>query len=357
MMPSLEKALRAPSKQLGRTGFARLHFGCSKLVFAILSASANWSATDSAVAHEVRNLLSNLAQSGGSGISVKQGMEILTRARRQTDFDLVKAQALLEQTQKQLAEAREQINEAARLEIQRYQLSMELETLTEQRRQLKALAAKAQGQVALAKLNRLHQLQKDQDSLQKELAELGDAIMDPSQQEALRQAQAKLEKVQEIHDLHIKALEEIVQQKQYHEKILEELAPYAEHNQDTLIEMSSAWQMQAKGQQVIDEIQAELDRLGAEIREVTTELSKLPYFRLTPLSRHRFACHGYQHGSSGFRGTGTGVRTATACGQLRQDPALVPHLYFASGGGSGSMAGTAVGAGSHSRPWRPAFSQ
>lgn len=298
-----------PLNSWGEPDFARLHFGCSKLVFRnTISISQLGSATDSAVAHEVRNLLSNLAQSGGSGISVKQGMEMLTRARRQTDFELVKTQALLEQTQKRLAEVREQINEAARLEIQRYQLSAELETLGEQRRQHKALAVKAQGQAALSKLNRLRQLQHDHDSLQKELAELGEAAMDPSQQEAWQQAQAELEKVQGIHDLHIKALEEIVQQRQYHEKILEELAAYADHNQDTLIEMSSAWQMQAKGQQVIDEMQAELDRLGAEIREVTTELSKLPYFRPDALEQ-----------ASALHAMATSMEVQDSYGELEQE--------------------------------------
>lgn len=269
-----------PLNSWGEPDFARLHFRCSKLVFRnTISIRQLGSATDSAVALEVRNLLSNLAQSGGSGISVKQGMDILSGSRRQIDFDLIKTQALLEQTQTRLAEAREQIKESARLEIQQYQISKELGTLGEKRRNLKSLAAKAQGQAALSKLNRLDQLHHSHDSLIKELAELGEATLDSSQQEAWRQAQAELDKVQGINNLHIKALEEIVQQRQFHEKSLEELAPYADYSQDTLIAMSSAWQMQTKGQQVIDEMQAELNKLGGEIREVTTELSKLPYFR------------------------------------------------------------------------------
>ena len=50
-------------------------------------------------------------------------------------------------------------------------------------------------------------------------------------------------------------------------------------DKDTLIEMSSAWQMQVKGRQLIDELQSQLEALSREIREVTSQLSALPYFR------------------------------------------------------------------------------
>ncbi|MDD2281820.1 MAG: AAA family ATPase [Eubacteriales bacterium] len=264
----------------GEPDFARLHFGCSKLVFRnTISISQLGSATDSAVAQEVRNLLSNLAQSGGSGISVKQGMEILAGSRRQIDFELVKTQALLTQTQNRLAEAKEQISEAARLEIQQYRLGRQIEELGLQRREFKDLAAKIQGQAALSKLDRLNKMRRDRRAVQEELEELGQAALDPSNYQDWRSLQTELKKVQEVHNLHVQALEEVVQQRQCHEDILQEMALYAGHNQDTLIEMSSAWQMQAKGQQVIDEMQVELEKLGGEIREVTTELSKLPYFR------------------------------------------------------------------------------
>lgn len=269
-----------PLNSWGEPDFARLHFGCSKMVFRnTISISQLGSATDSAVAQEVRNLLSNLAQSGGSGISVKQGMEILANSRRQLDFELVKTEALLAQTQSSLVAARAQINEAARLEIQQYGVGKKLEGLGQQRRELKELAAKIQGQAALTKLDRLSNLRRNRQAVLEELQALGEASLDPSKFQAWRDLQSELEKVKEVHNLHVQALEEVVHQRQFRENSLQELAPYAGHDQDTLIEMSSAWQMQAKGQQVIDEMQAELNKLGGEIREVTTELSKLPYFR------------------------------------------------------------------------------
>lgn len=298
-----------PLNSWGEPDFARLHFGCSKLVFRnTISISQLGSATDSAVAQEVRNLLSNLAQSGGSGISVKQGMEILANSRRQIDFELVKTQALLAQTQSRLADARDQIQEAARLEIQQYGVGKELEELGQQRRKLKELAAKIQGQAALSKLDRLNKLRRNRQALLEELQALGEASLDSSQYEAWRNVETELKKVQEVHNLHVQALEEVVGQRQFQENSLQELAPYAGHDQDTLIEMSSAWQMQAKGQQVIDELQADLDKLGEEIRQVTTQLSKLPYFRPDALEQ-----------AAGLQSLATGLEVQDSHEELEQE--------------------------------------
>ncbi len=298
-----------PLNSWGEPDFARLHFGCSKLVFRnAISISQLGSATDSAVAQEVRNLLSNLAQSGGSGISVKQGMEILANSRRQIDFELVKTQALLAQTQSRLADARDQIQEAARLEIQQYGVGKELEELGQQRRKLKELAAKIQGQAALSKLDRLNKLRRNRQALLEELQALGEASLDSSQYEAWRNVETELKKVQEVHNLHVQALEEVVGQRQFQENSLQELAPYAGHDQDTLIEMSSAWQMQAKGQQVIDELQADLDKLGEEIRQVTTQLSKLPYFRPDALEQ-----------AAGLQSLATGLEVQDSHEELEQE--------------------------------------
>jgi len=269
-----------PLNAWGEPDFARLHFGCSKLVFRnTISISQLGSATDSAVAQEVRNLLSNLAQSGGSGISVKHGLELLASSRRQIDFELVKTQALLGQTEKSLAEAKRQTSEAAILEIQQYRAGRQLEELNQQRRALKELAIKVQGQAALSKLTRLHKLRHSRQTALAEIESLGQTSLDPIRYSAWQDLQTEIDKVQHKHNLHIQALEEVVQQRQYHEENLQELAPYMAYDKDTIIEMSSAWQMQAKGQQVIDEMQTELDKLGGDIREVTAKLSKLPYFR------------------------------------------------------------------------------
>jgi DNA repair exonuclease SbcCD ATPase subunit len=235
-------------------------------------------------------------------------MEILANSRRQIDFELVKTQALLAQTQSRLADARDQIQEAARLEIQQYGVGKELEELGQQRRKLKELAAKIQGQAALSKLDRLNKLRRNRQALLEELQALGEASLDSSQYEAWRNVETELKKVQEVHNLHVQALEEVVGQRQFQENSLQELAPYAGHDQDTLIEMSSAWQMQAKGQQVIDELQADLDKLGEEIRQVTTQLSKLPYFRPDALEQ-----------AAGLQSLATGLEVQDSHEELEQE--------------------------------------
>ena len=95
-----------PLNSWGEPDFARLHFGCNKLIFRnTISISQLGSATDTAVVLEVRKLLSNLAQSGESGISAEKGLEILQEAKGQLDFELMKSRTLLEQVKTRLAQA------------------------------------------------------------------------------------------------------------------------------------------------------------------------------------------------------------------------------------------------------------
>lgn len=275
-----EKIENIPLNSWGEPDYARLHFGCSKLVFRnTISISQLGSATDSAVAQEVRNLLSNLAQSGGSGISVKQGLDVLSESKRQTDFELMKTRAMLEQVQSRVSEAKRQTSEAARLEIQQYRAVRDLERLSRERRELKEQAGRIQGQAALNKLERLAGLRHRAEAAAKEIADLSHVQIDPATYEKWTDLQASAEKVREVYQIHAAALEEAVQRSKILETQINDLAPYAGFDKDTLIEMSSAWQMQAKGQQVIEEMQSQLDGMGSEIREVTTELAKLPYFR------------------------------------------------------------------------------
>lgn len=269
-----------PLNNWGEPDYARVHFGCSKLVFRnTISISQLGSATDSAVALEVRNLLSNLAQSGGSGISVKQGLDALSESRRQTDFELMKTKAMLEQLQARVIEAKRQTAEAAKLEILQYRSARDLENLTRERRELKELSGRAQGQAALSKLERLNSLRQRIEASKRELAELTEAAIDPNTFGQWTELQTDLDRVRELHQVHVQALEESEGRSRHIETQMQELAPYGDFNKDTLIEMSSAWQMQTKGQQVIEEMQSQLDSIGAEIREITAELSELPYFR------------------------------------------------------------------------------
>lgn len=269
-----------PNNNWGEPDFARIHFGCSKLVFRnTISISQLGSATDTAVAMEVRNLLSNLAQSGGSGVSVKAGLQVLQEARRQTDFELMKSRAMLEQVQTRLAEARRQIQEAAELEIYQYRVSRQLESLSRERRQLKELAQQVQGQAALTKLARIEDLRSELEAVQRQAAQLSIQSLDPQAFQQWTELQSEIEKARELHRLHNDALAETVERGQQLQRQIEELAPYQEFDKDTLIEMSSAWQMQVKGRQVIEELQGQLEAIGAEIRTIANELSQLPYFR------------------------------------------------------------------------------
>ena len=269
-----------PLNNWGEPDFARLHFGCSKLVFRnTISISQLGSATDTAVAQEVHKLLRNLAQSGGSGISVQQGLDILARFKRQTDFELMKTRAILDQTRGRFAAALEKTTEAARLEIEQYRSARALEGLGRERRQLKELAGQIQAQAAQSKLKRLETLRRGQEALKSELAALGEVSFDPSTYEQWSELQAEVEKAQELCKHQGSALAEVDERCKTLEDRIHELAPYGGFNKDTLIEMSSAWQMQAKGKQVIGEMEAQLESIGAEILEVTAELANFPYFR------------------------------------------------------------------------------
>lgn len=272
--------LEIPLNGNGEPDYARIHFGCSKLVFRnTISISQLGSATDSAVAMELRNLLSNLAQSGGSGISVKRGLEALAEAKRQTEFELVKTRALLERLENSLEESKNTCREAAKLEIDQYRSSRRLEDLINERRNLKELRGKIQGQVAAAKLDRLANLRRRKQSILDELNSLGDISIDPGRYQQWLDLQSETDRVRELEGLHAGALEEADNRSRHIEGQIQELSTYANFDKDTLIEMSSAWQMQTKSQQVIEDLQRQLESIGVEIRELTSELAKLPYFR------------------------------------------------------------------------------
>lgn len=269
-----------PLNSWGEPDFARLHFGCSKLVFRnTISISQLGSATDSAVALEVRNLLSNLAQSGGSGISVKAGLEALGQARRQTDFELMKSRAMLEQIQQRLVDARGQIQEAAALERKQYLAVQELERLNLERRQLKELVQQAQSRTAYNKMARVEDLRQRQQIIKDKLAQLSPVSLDPGAYEQWMALQAGIEKAQEVQRLHEDSLAEIVERGQQLRIQNKDLAAYQGFDKDTLIEMSSAWQMQVKGKQVIEELQIQLNDIGTEIMAIANDLSQLPYLR------------------------------------------------------------------------------
>lgn len=279
-LPTQELIEDIPQNAWGEPDYARVHFGCSKQVFRnTISISQLGSATDTAVAHEVRNLLSNLAQSGGSGISVKQGLDVLAESRRQIDFELMKTKAMLEQVRDRLSEAERQFAEAANLEIYQLRSASVLDRLERERRELKELAGRAQAAAALAKLDRLESLRQRKKEVDGEISGLAENSIDPDTHGQWTELDAEHEKAKELHQLHAKALEEAQARCKHIEDQIQELAAYADFDKDTLIEMSSAWQMQTKGQQVIEEMQSQLENIGVETRKIATELSSLPYFR------------------------------------------------------------------------------
>jgi len=275
-----------PQNSWGEPDYARLHFGCTKLVFRnTISISQLGSATDSAVALEVRNFLSNLAQSGGSGISVERALTRLAQLQRETELELTKTQSAVEEKKQSWAAAKDQVAQATKLEIEQYQATDQLERLQALRRHLKELAQQMEAQAALGKLERLSKLRNQKETIDRELVTLSSRPMPSAIFEQWQQLQAEKTKAQELHQVHAENLEEVVERRQGLEKVIADLAPYAKFDKDTLIEMSSAWQMQTKGQQVIDDLQSQLESIGTEIRQLTTELAKLPYFRPDTLDR------------------------------------------------------------------------
>lgn len=269
-----------PLNSWGEPDFARLHFGCSKLLFRnTISIRQLGSATEAAVAQEVRTLLKDLAESGGSGISVTAGLDLLGAARQQLSQELGQAQTQLSETRQCLAAAEERVKAAADLEFRQYKVAARLEALTIERQRLKEQEATARGQAAQTKLERLAAIKQEQQAAEKELERLGEASLSPSQHRQWQDLQAQAARAKENAALQTEAVAEAARQQQACERALAELAAYAEHSQDTLIEMSSAWQIQTKGRQIIEDMEADLHQLNEEIRRNTAELSSLPYFR------------------------------------------------------------------------------
>ena len=264
----------------GEPDFARLHFGCNKLVFRnTISISQLGSATDAAVAQEVRNLLSNLAQSGGSGISVNLGIEILRESLQRLAKEMEENQEQLIEIGNRLEAAKRQMQETIQIEMDQHENSAKLEELNLQRKHLRELAAKIKGQAALVKLKRLENLRTGVQQTRAELENLGQGVIQRTDYQDWQKIETAMNQVSESHKIHTLALDNIIGERRQQEEILQELAPYADYNQDTLIEMSSAWQVQAKSQQVIEEMEGEWATLGEELRDVTAQLSRLPYFR------------------------------------------------------------------------------
>lgn len=265
-----------PLNSWGEPDYASLHFGLSKTVFRnTISISQLGSATDSAVAQEV----SNLARSGGSGVSIEQGLEMLTVSRRRFEGELNAVSGRLEAAKQRLVEARLQTGEAAALENRQYQVTAHLEELNKKRKNWRELVAKAQGQAASAKLERLDNLRMGIETAQSELAQLGNAVADAGQYQEWQGLDDKRNLASECHKSCAQALEEIVYRRRRLEETLKELSAYSGYNQDAIIEMSSAWQVQAKSRQVIEEMEMELAQLDEEIRIVAGRLSDLPHFR------------------------------------------------------------------------------
>lgn len=266
--------------------FAHRHLGLSKLMFRnTISISQLGAATDIEALTEIRAMLKNLARSGGSGLSIQQSLLRIEAARSEIGGEdslgkpLTKARELCEHLTQRLEQARAQLAEARSWELEFFQANTRLEALQTERHDLHSALQRWRGQMAARQLELLGNLDHRQRQVSAQLEELPDLQLPPDVLQIQEQLRLEIASLwADISSLR-QQIGELEESCQGHKAKLERLEIYRQYNQDTLIDMSSAWQLLTKGLQVISELRQQQQTLNEGIRETTTSLGKLPYFR------------------------------------------------------------------------------
>ncbi|MTI94006.1 MAG: hypothetical protein FH749_00750 [Firmicutes bacterium] len=275
-----------PENIWGEPDFAGQHLGCSKLVFRnTISISQLGTVADVETAAEIRELLRNLAQSGGSGISVQQGLLRLEAERNQLGSEdggrktLAGARSHWQQLVDQLEHNRKLAFEAQQLETELAGLSAELKTLEKKRLEYKELLAQWRSQAAAKKLAQIEELRSKQRELEAELAGINAVELPADACQIQERLSRDLEAARNKLTAQMRDAEDARERLQTIRAKIDSLSAYEQYSHDTLIELASAYQLLAQGRQVMEEQQQQLEDINSQLREVTTALSQLPYFR------------------------------------------------------------------------------
>lgn len=277
-----EQLADLPVNSWGEPDFARVHWGCNKLVFRnTISISQLGTVTDSALVTEVKNEINNLAQSGGSGVSVDRAMAVLEAAKVSLKPRLDQTQEQWQQLAEQLETARRLHKEACQLELEKLTLNRELENTSREFEQVQKQREQARAVAARRKLARLEEFQTRQRELEDKLARLqsGPASIDDNLVEKTRQIENQLSTAREIMAGHTAAEREALRAYREVADKTDGFGAYSQYTKDTVIEISSACHILEKGQETIDEHRQQLENILAEVQRVAAQLATLPYFR------------------------------------------------------------------------------
>lgn len=271
-----------PVNSWGEPDFARAHWGCSKLVFRnTVSISQLGTVTDSALVTEVKNVINNLAQSGGSGVSVDSALEALRAVEKNKLAHLIdQAREQWQQLAEQLEASRRLHKEACQLELEKLRLNLELENYSREYEETQRRKEQAKAAAARRRLARLEEFQAKQRTLEVELAQLASAKpVDDKAVEEARHLQSQLDAARKVMAEHTAAEGEAVRAYRDVADKLEALAAYREYSKDTAVEISSACQILKKSREAVAQHQQQLEHIVSEVQRVTAQLATLPYFR------------------------------------------------------------------------------
>ncbi len=270
-----------PVNSWGEPDIAKAHWGCSKLVFRnTISISQLGAATDSALVGEVKRIVTNLAQSGGSGISVDQALSVLTTADEELKSKIDQAKEQWQQLSEQLEANRRLHKEARQLELEKLRVTQQLDTTSLEHQQEQKRRDQSKAVIAHRKLQRIEEHQAKKEALNQQLDQLSSARpVDEDDLARLSTLRSDLKSAQETLGGHMAAEGEA--ERMYRQAIekSEELQSFTQFDRDSAVEISSAYKLLETHRTTISQLRTQLEELMGEAKRTAAELSQLPYFR------------------------------------------------------------------------------
>ncbi len=270
-----------PVNSWGEPDLAKAHWGCSKLVFRnTISISQLGSATDSALVGEVKKIITNLAQSGGSGISVDHALSVLAASNRDLDGKISQAREQWQQLSEQLESSRRQHKEARQLELEKLRLGNQLEATSVDYQQAQKRREQSKAFVARRRLSRIEEYQTKKEALEQQAQSLSSAKA--VKEDDLRRVSAlgsDLKSAQQVMAGHLTAETEAERLHRQAAGKLEELRDFGQFDSDSVVEISSAYKLLESHRAALAQLGGQLEEVTGQTTEVARELSRLPYFR------------------------------------------------------------------------------
>jgi uncharacterized protein YhaN len=270
-----------PVNSWGEPDLAKAHWGCSKLVFRnTISISQLGAATDSALVGEVKRIITNLAQSGGSGISVDHALSVLAASNEGLEGRVYQAREQWQQLSEQLESSRRLHKEARQLELEKLRLSQQLEATSLDHQEEQKRREQGRAIIARRRLNHIEEYQSKKQELEQQLPGLSLAkAVDQGDLSRLSTLGSDLKSAQEIMAGHLATeLETERLHRQAMEK-MQELQVFDQFEKDSTVEVSSACKLLETHRATVAQLRDQLGKTTQQTKEVASQLSQLPYFR------------------------------------------------------------------------------